>query len=82
MRDLIGELRAKVGRIGLVVNRVKNGLPPEIERAIDNSSLQIITTIPEDPYIADLEIRGAPVTSLPSDSPLKIKAKEIAEICV
>jgi CO dehydrogenase maturation factor len=82
IRDLIGELRAKVGRIGLVVNRVKNRLPPEIERAIDNSSLQIVTTIPEDPYIADLEVRGAPVTSLPSDSPLKIKAKEIAEICV
>jgi len=81
VKNLIGELRTKVGKMGLIVNRVRDGLPPEIEKAINDSDLEIISTIPEDPYIADLEIRGAPVTSLPSDSPLRVKAKEIAEIC-
>jgi CO dehydrogenase maturation factor len=82
VKDLIGELRTKVGKMGLIVNRVKNGLPPEIEKAIVDSDLKIIATIPEDPYIADLEIRGAPLTELPSDSPLKVKVKEIAKAYV
>lgn len=78
MKDLIGELRTKVGQICLVANRVKNGLPPEIEKAIADFGLQLIATIPEDPYIADLEIKGAPLTELPQDSPLQLKVKEVA----
>ncbi len=78
MRDLIGELRTKVGQICLVANRVKNGLPPEIEKAIDDFGLQLIATISEDPYIADLEIKGTPLTELPQDSPLQLKVKEVA----
>jgi CO dehydrogenase maturation factor len=82
VKDLIGELRTKIGKMGLIVNRVKGELPSEIEKAIEGSGLEMMATIPEDPYIADLEIRGAPLTELPSDSPLKVKVKEIARICV
>ncbi len=78
MKELIGELRTRVGKVRLVVNRVKDELPPEIRRAIDKSKLQIIATIPEDPNIADLEIKGAPLIELPQDSPLQVKVKEIA----
>ncbi|GAH28317.1 unnamed protein product [marine sediment metagenome] len=78
MRDLIGELRTKVSKIRLIVNRVKNGLPQEIEKAIDDFGLQLIATIPEDPYIADLEIKGTPLIELPQDSPLQAKVKEVA----
>ncbi len=78
MRDLIGELRTKVGQICLIVNRVTNGLPPEIEKAINDFGLQLIATIPEDPYIADLEIKGTPLIELPQDSPLQLKVKQVA----
>jgi len=78
MRDLIGELRTKVGQICLVVNRVKNGLPPEIGKAIDDFGLQLIATVPEDPYIADLEIKGTPLIELPQDSPLQVKVQQVA----
>jgi len=80
MRDLIGELRTKVGRICLIVNRVKNGLPQEIEKVITDFGLQLIATIREDPYIADLEIKGTPFTELPQDSPLQAKVKEVANL--
>lgn len=78
MKDLIKELRTKVGEISLIVNRVNGKLPPEIEKAIDDFGLSLITTIPEDPYIADLEIKGTPLVNLPQDSPLQQSVKEIA----
>jgi CO dehydrogenase maturation factor len=79
MKDLIGELRSNVGKVGLIVNRVKNELSPEIKKTINESGLQIIALIPEDPDMAGLEMKGRPVTELPQESPLQLKVKEIAE---
>jgi len=78
MKELIGELRTKVGEVGLIVNRVKGELSPEIKKAIDESGLQVIALIPEDPNVAGLEMKGRPVTELPQKSPLQLKVKEIA----
>jgi CO dehydrogenase maturation factor len=79
MRKLIEEMRSNVGKVGLVINRVGGELSPEIKKAIDESGLQIIALIPEDPDMADLEMKGRPVTELPQESPLKSKVKEIVE---
>ncbi len=77
MKELMKELRTKVGKIYLIVNRVKNGLPKEIGEVIAKSGLDLITVIPEDPNIGPLEVKGAPLTELPPDSPLQKGVKEI-----
>jgi len=77
MKELIGELRSNVGKVGLVVNRVRGELSPEIKKVIDESGLQVMALIPEDPDIAGLEMRGRSVTELPQKSPLQLKVKEI-----
>ena len=79
MKKLIEELRSNVGKVGLIVNRVKGELSPEIKKVIDESGLQVIAMIPEDPDMAGLEMKGRPVTELPQESPLQLKVKEIAE---
>ncbi len=78
MKDLIKEMRTKVGRIGLVVNRSKNSLPPEIQKAIEEYKLELVAVIPEDPYIGDLDVRGKPLIELPEDAPLRKGVREIA----
>ena len=78
IKELIGELRTAVGRIVLIVNRVNGKLPPEIEKAIADFGLSLIATIPEDPYIANLEVRGTPLVELPSNAALQQSVKEIA----
>lgn len=78
IKELIGELRTKVDTVRLVVNRLKGELSPEITKVIDESALQIVATIPEDPNIAELEMKGTPLIELPQDSPLQVKVKEIA----
>ena len=79
MKDLIGELRSKIGKVGLIVNRVKGELSPEIKKAIDESNLQIIALIPEDHNLEALELKGRPITELPKESPLQLKVKEMIE---
>jgi CO dehydrogenase maturation factor len=79
MKKLIEELRSNVGKAGLIVNRVRGELSPEIKKAIEESGLQIVALIPEDPDMAGLEMQGKPVTGLPPESPLQLKVKEIAE---
>jgi len=78
MKELIGELRAHVDKIALVVNRVADGLPPEIEAAITEAGLDLIGILPEDPEMTKLEIKGVPLTELPPDSLLKKGISEIA----
>jgi len=77
MKDLIGEMRTRVGKICLVVNRVKNGLPQEIDKAISDFGLNLIATAAEDPNLAELEIKGRPIIELPEDSPLRLGVKEM-----
>ena len=79
MKKLIEEMRSNVGEVGLVVNRVRGELSPEIKKAIDESGLQIIALISEDPDMAGFEMNGRPVTELPQGSPLQSKVKEIVE---
>ncbi len=79
MKKLIGELRSNVDKVGLVINRVKGELSPEIKKVIDESGLQVIAMIPEDPDMAGLEMKGRPVTELPQESPLQLEVKEIVE---
>ena len=79
MKQLIVELRSNVGKVGLVVNRVRGELSPELRKVIDDSGLQVIALIPEDPDIAGLEMQGRPVAELSERSPLQSKVRQIAE---
>lgn len=79
MKKLIEELRSNVGKAGLVINRVKGELSPEIKKAIEESGLEIFALIPEEPEMSDLEMKGKPLTELPQDSPVRSKVREIAE---
>ena len=79
MKRLIEELRSNVGKVGLVINRIRGELSPEISKVIDESGLQVIALIPEEPDMMTLEMKGKPVTELPQESPLQLKIKEIVE---
>ena len=79
MKELIAELRSSVGRIALVVNRVYDGLSPEIEKAIRDYDLDLVGLVPVDENVAKLDAEGAPLIRLPSDSPIRLAIGEIAK---
>jgi len=77
MKELVRELKTKVGTIKLVLNRVRDGIPPNIEGMIKKEGFELIATIGEDPYIAEIEADGKPTILLPEDSPLRLGAQDI-----
>jgi CO dehydrogenase maturation factor len=78
MKDLIGEMRTSVGKICLVINRIPgNELPPEIQKTIDANGFNLVATIPQDPGLSDLEVKGLPTTDLPADSPLRVGVENL-----
>jgi CO dehydrogenase maturation factor len=77
MKKLMGELRSKVGKVYLIVNRARGELSPEIKKVIADSAMELITTIPEDPFIGPLDMKGTPVIELPDASPLQCEVAEL-----
>ncbi|MFC1979203.1 carbon monoxide dehydrogenase, partial [Chloroflexota bacterium] len=77
MKDLIGELRTNVGKIGLVLNRVKSDLLPEGKAIIDKAGLELLSTISEDPNMAEVDGKGLPLIQLPKGSPLHKGVQDI-----
>ncbi len=79
MKELIKELRTTVAKIGLVINRTPDGLPPEIDKAIKDTGLEVWKVLPFDRAIFDMEVKGKPLVELPADSPVKLGVQEIAQ---
>lgn len=78
LKKLIGEMRTAVkAGVFLVINRIKNGLPVEIKDAVVKSGMVLVATIPEDPYISDLDVKGKPLTALPLDSQFRRAVQEM-----
>lgn len=78
MKPLMKEIRTHVGQIWLIVNRVVGDLPDEIMAAVKENDLDMIASIPADPNLAALEIKGEPSINLPPDSPLQMGIREVA----
>ena len=78
LQQLSGEIRTNIkGGVLLVVNRLRDGLPLEFKEAVNKSGLLLFATIPEDPRISDLDVKGTPLTALPLDSSFRRAVQEI-----
>jgi CO dehydrogenase maturation factor len=71
IKELIAEIRTRTDKILLVINRMFKELPEEIWKFIEANGLAPAFTIPMDEALYDLELKGRPVTELPSEAPLK-----------
>ncbi len=78
MARMVPGLDIKVGRTCLIVNRVRDGLPPPLAEAIARTGLELIGTIPEDPAMAEFEISGRPLIQLPIETAVYQAVRSIA----
>ncbi len=68
IKDLAVDMRLNVGRFLLVVSRVPEDLDLELEKIIENSSMEFAGLIPDDPLITNLDASGHSLKSLDKES--------------
>ncbi len=67
---LIKELDTRVHEKHLILNRVKGSVPQEVEEAIQDEGLTLLSSIPEDSQLLKMDQRGKTIDSIPDDSPV------------
>ncbi|MFH1739748.1 MAG: AAA family ATPase [bacterium] len=76
--ELVKELKLSVGSMHLIINRVHNGLPAEVEKRIEELGLPLLDTIPEEALVREFDGNGKPLFELPDSSTTVQKVEEIA----
>ena len=68
MADMVPELDIGVGRTYLVVNRLRGDMPGPLAQTIEETGLELLGTVPDDPEMAEFEFTGRPLVELPADT--------------
>jgi CO dehydrogenase maturation factor len=78
IKELVAEIKLKVGRLALVVNRAPEGrLAPEAEELIAEIGIELAGVIPDDPLIAEFDREGRATVKLPAEAASYRKLGEI-----
>ena len=63
----------------MVVDRAPQELDSGFSREIQAQGLNLLATVPADPFISDYEMKGKPLLSLPDESPAVQVVAEMME---
>ena len=84
MKEMVPGLEINVGHTYLIVNRVQGSkgaevLPEPLAEAIEQTGLDLIGVVSEDPSMAEFEFTGRPLVELPAESAVYQSVCKIAE---
>ncbi|MBC7229365.1 MAG: AAA family ATPase [Actinobacteria bacterium] len=77
IRDLARELKLDIGRMALVVSRVRDGLPDNLREIAEEGNLEIAGWVPDDELLRDYDESGKALTELPEESPAREAIEKI-----
>jgi CO dehydrogenase maturation factor len=66
-------------RMGLVINRVREGQEEQLRQAAEQAGLEVVGFIPEDENITQYDLAGKPLYNLEDNSPSVVAVKGIAK---
>lgn len=77
LEDLVNKLGLNINKLYLIINRVENGVPPQVTEELEKLKLNLLGILPEDKNIIDYELRGIPMLNLEDNSISVIKLNEV-----
>ena len=77
LEDLVNKLGLNIKKLYLIINRVENGVPPQVTEELEKLKLNLLGILPEDKNIIDYELRGIPMLNLEDNSLSVIKLNEV-----
>ncbi len=78
MHEMVPELDIGVGRVYLIVNRLRGEMPVPLAQGVEQMGLELLITVPEDPAMAEFEFAGRPLVELPAETAVYQAVCEIA----
>jgi CO dehydrogenase maturation factor len=69
IEELADELELSIGHRALLLNRVSDGVAPEVRAEVERSQLELLAELPPDEGIAAADAKGQPLVELPADNP-------------
>jgi len=75
--DLVDALDTKVGKTAFAFTRVADGVPEALKAASKERGLPEPLTIPEDPELRELDLKGKPLVDVAQDSPAYAAVKAL-----
>jgi CO dehydrogenase maturation factor len=69
VKEIVGNLKTRVGHMGLVINRVRTGDLGPLEATVDATGIPLAGAVPEDPAVMQFDLEGRALTALPPDAP-------------
>ncbi|MEM3386849.1 MAG: AAA family ATPase [Nitrososphaerales archaeon] len=79
VKELVSELNTKFGKMYMVVNRVPQSFADKVAEEAAKVGIECIALIPEDELVAEFDLAGKPLTSLPPDSKAYQAIQKIVE---
>ncbi len=78
--DLAVEMGTPVKQHGLIVNRVPNGILPDgVRAALEATGLPLLTIIPFDDHVAEMDGGGLAVGDIPPNAPARVAVNGVME---
>ena len=68
MANMVPELEIGVGRVYLIVNRLRGEMPAPLIQAVEQKGLDLLGTVSDDPAMAEFEFTGRPLVELPEET--------------
>jgi len=77
LEDLVNKLGLNIKKLYLMINRVDNGVPPQVMEELEKLKLNLVGILPEDKNIIDCDLRDIPMLNLEDNSLSVIKLNEV-----
>ena len=79
MAEMVPELEIGVRHTYLIVNRLRGPMPAPLAKAVEETGVELLGTVPEDPAMAEFEFTGRPLIELPGETPVYQAVHTLAE---
>ncbi len=68
VKEIVNNVQIAVSKMGLIIGRSREGELEQLDGEIKNSGLELFGTVPNDPLVADYDLKGQALLHLPDDS--------------
>jgi CO dehydrogenase maturation factor len=79
MSEMVPELEIGVRHTYLIVNRLRGPMPAPLAEAVEETGVELLGTVPEDPAMSEFEFTGRPLVELPRETPVYQAVHGLAE---